>query len=183
MKKVLIVIVILVQAFFYHACDNSKKPDKSTVLVNESDVDDGGKAFMKAASLSGIMEVELAKIAQQNAASPTVKEFAEMMISDHTRIFNELKKLATDKHILLPIELEQEQIAQLTKLKELNGTEFDRGYMRLMVRSHEQAVKDFEAGARNRDPQVNKLASDKLETLKEHLSESKSIFNKIIVSQ
>lgn len=174
-------MVILVQAFLYHACDNGKNPDKSTVLVNESDVDDGGKAFMKAASVSGIMEVELAKIAQQHATSPNVKKFAEVMISDHTRIFNELKKLATDKHILLPIELEQEQTAELNKLKELNGTEFDRSYMRLTVRGHEQAVKDFEAGARNRDPQVNKLASDKLETLKEHLSESKSIFNKVIV--
>ena len=183
MKKVLIVLVILVQAFLYHACDNGKKPAKSTVLVNQSDVDEDAKEFMKAASISGIMEVELAEIAQQKATSPAVKEFAEMMIADHTRIFNELKKLATDKHILLPIELEQEQTDQLNKLKALSGSEFDESYMRLMVRSHEQAVKDFETGARNRDRHVNKLASDKIETLKEHLSSSKSIFNKLIVNR
>lgn len=183
MKKVLIVIVILVQAFLYHACDNSKKPDKSTILANESDVDDGGKEFIKAASLGGIMEVELAKLAQQQASSPAVKDFADMMIADHTRIFNELKKLATDKHILLPIELDQQQTEQLNRLKAIDGPKFDETYMRLVVRSHEQALKDYQAGARNRDRQVNKFASEKIETLKEHHSSSQSIFNKLIVSR
>jgi putative membrane protein len=107
MKKVLILLIILTQAFFYHACNNNKdsKAKKSTVIANESDVDDDGKQFMKAAALGGIMEVELAKLAQKQASSPAVKEFAGMMISDHTRIYNDLKKLATDKYILLPITL------------------------------------------------------------------------------
>jgi putative membrane protein len=88
MKKVLIVLIILTQAFLYHACNNqdTKKAAKSTVLVNQSDVDEDAKIFMKAASVSGIMEVEFAKLAQKQASSSAVKEYADMMITDHTRI-------------------------------------------------------------------------------------------------
>ncbi|NEU07210.1 DUF4142 domain-containing protein [Flavihumibacter sp. R14] len=183
MKKVLILIIILVQAFLYHACNNqdNKKTEKSTLLANQSDIDEDGKDFMKAASLGGIMEVELAELAQKQARSADVRKFADMMIADHTRIFNELKKLATDKHILLPIDLEQEQKDHVNQLQKLSGQEFDEGYLRLMVTSHEETVVDFEKGANNRDRDVNKFAGEKIETLKEHLNTAKSLFNNVVI--
>lgn len=183
MKKVLIVIIILTQAFIYHACNNTKDKettDRSTIIANESDVDEDGKVFMKAAALSGVMEVELAKIAQKQGSSPEVKKFADMMISDHTRIYNDLKKLATDKHILLPITLEADQTAQLNKMKALKGSSFDETYLRMVSTSHQQAIKDFEAGATNRDKQVNNFASDNIEILKEHLKSAQAAFNNVV---
>lgn len=186
MKKVLIVIIILTQAFLYNACNNNpdnKNIEKSARDANESDVDDGGKLFIKAAAVGGIMEVELAKAAQTQASSPEVKKFADMMISDHTRIYNELKKLATDKHILLPIELEQAQKDDLKKLQELKGPAFDEAYMRMMVSSHEKAIQDYEAGSSNRDRQVNKFASEKIDSLKTHLNSARSLFNSLVISR
>lgn len=185
MKKVFIVIIILTQAFLYHACNNqdSSKAEKSTVLVNQSDVDEDAKNFMKTASAGGVLEVELAKLAQKQAASSAVKEYADMMIADHTRIYNELKKLATDKHILLPIDLTPEESEQLEKLKTRSGSEFDENYMRLMVDSHQKAVATFESGANNRDRDVNKFASAKLETLKMHLNSARSLFNTVVMQR
>jgi putative membrane protein len=183
MKKVLIVLIILTQALLYHACNNQdkNKAEKSTILVNQSDVDEEAKSFMKAASISGIMEVELAKLAQKQASSSAVKEYADMMIADHTRIYNDLKKLATDKHILLPIDLEPKEREQLERLQKLNGAEFDENYMRFMVTSHEKAVSDFEMGGRNRDRDVNKFASAKIEELKTHLNSARSLFNTVVI--
>ena len=183
MKKVSIVIMILVQAFLYHACNNqeNKKTERSAALVNESDVDEDAKIFMKAASTGGIMEVELAKLAQKQASSAAVKEYAEMMITDHTRIFNDLKKLATEKHILLPIDMEPEAREQMNQLQKLSGSEFDENYMRLMVTSHEKAVSEYETGARNRDRDVNKFASQKMEALKHHLNSARSLFNTVVI--
>lgn len=183
MKKVLIVIVILAQAFLYHACNNQNgdNAEKSTVLVNQSDVDGDAKIFLKAASKGGILEVELAKLAQKQAASPAVKEYADMMITDHTRIYNDLKKLATDKHILLPIDLEQKEQEELKNLQKLSGAEFDENYMRLMVTNHEKAVSEFESGARNRDRDVNKFASERIEALKKHLNSARSLFNTVVI--
>lgn len=186
MKKVLIVIIILTQAFLYNACNSNpdnKNIEKSASLANQSDVDDDGKVFIKAAAVSGIMEVELAKMAQLQASSPEVKDFAAMMISDHTRIYNELKKLATDKHILLPIELEQPEKEELKKLQDLKGPAFDEAYMRLMVSSHEKAIQDYQSGASNRDRQVNNFASEKIDSLKTHLNSARSLFNSLVISR
>ena len=185
MNKACILSIILIQTLLFAACTNNKenKAEKSTVLVNQSDVDEDAKEFMMAASIGSIMEVELAKVAQQQSSNSTVKDFAEMMIKDHTRIYNELKKLATDKHILLPIELEQEQKQELDELRKVSGSAFDERYMRLMVTNHEKAIADYQTGARNRDRDVNKLASAKIDSLKSHLNSAKSIFNKLIISR
>lgn len=183
MKKILILIVILIQAFIYHACNNNKEKkatDRAAVLANESDVDEDGKVFIKAAALNGVMEVELAKIAQKQASSKQVKNFADMMISDHTRIYNDLKKLATDKHILLPITLEPAQTDQVNRLKALSGSSFDEIYMRMASTSHEQAIKDYQAGAANRDKQVNRFAAENIPVLKEHLKSARAAFNNVV---
>lgn len=184
MKKISIVVILLAQAFLYPACNNEdKRVEKSVLLANESDVDDDAKSFIKAAATGGIMEVELAKHAQQQSNSAEVKDYAAMMLRDHTRIYNDLKKLATDKHILLPIELEEEQKTQVRKLQALKGDAFDENYMRMMVSSHEKALQDYQAGARNRDRQVNKFASEKLDSLKMHLNKARSIFNNLIIKR
>jgi putative membrane protein len=184
MKKISIVMILLAQAFFYHACNNeNKQSDKAAVLVNESDVDDDAKNFIKAAATGGIMEVELAKEAQKQSTEPAVKDYAAMMISDHTRIYNDLKKLANDKHILLPIELDEEQKIQVKKLQELKGDAFNESYMRMMVTNHEKAIQDYNSGASNRDRQVNKFASEKIDSLKMHLNTARSIFNNLIIKR
>jgi putative membrane protein len=186
MKKVLILMMILTQAFIYHACNNNKDKqttDRSVIIANESDVDDDGKVFMKAAAIGGVMEVELAKVAQKQASSPEVKKFADMMIADHTRIYNDLKKLATDKHILLPITMEAAQKEQLNKMQALQGSTFDETYMRMMVTSHEKAIKDYEDGATNRDRQVNHFASENMKTLQDHLKSARAAFNNVIIKR
>ncbi|MBD0367904.1 MAG: DUF4142 domain-containing protein, partial [Flavisolibacter sp.] len=56
---------------------------------------------MKAAS-GGMMEVEAANLAMQNASSERVKGFASMMIRDHSQANNELKTLASRRNVTLP---------------------------------------------------------------------------------
>ena len=178
-------MIILVQVILHHACNNDseKKAGKSTILVNQSNVDEGARNFMKLASESGVMEVEFSRIAKQKSRSRAVKEFADMMIADHTRIYNDLKKLATDKRILLPIEMDKSQTGQLNKLKELNGAKFDQAYMRMMVRSHQNAINTYQEGANNRDRDVNQFALKRITLLESHLNSARSIFNKVVLNR
>jgi putative membrane protein len=44
-------------------------------------------------------EVELAKLARDHAASADVKQFAQMMIDDHTKAGDQLKQIATSNSI------------------------------------------------------------------------------------
>lgn len=185
MKKVFIITVILIQALLYQACDNSKekKLEKEAVLANESDVDENAANFIKQASRNGILAIEYSKIAERQASSPDVKQFAKKMSTDHTRIYNELKKMATDKYILLPIKMEPDEVVKLNELRKLKGTAFDESYMRVIISAHEGAVQNFEMGAKNRDKEVNKFASGRLDSIKTHFNTAKSIFNNLVVNR
>jgi predicted outer membrane protein len=104
------------------------------------------------------------------------------MITDHTRIYNELKKLASEKHLLLPIEMNSIQTNQLEKMKELNSIKFDQKYMLLMVKSHQKALNTYKIGLNNKDLAVNKFAKEKIIHLRDHLDSASSIFNKVIIT-
>lgn len=186
MKRVFVITVILIQALLYQACDNSnknKKLEKEAVLVNESDVDENGANFIKQASRNGLLAIEFSKIAQQQASSPEVRQFAQKMAAEHTRFYNELKKMATEKYILLPIKMEQDDVAKLNELRKLKGTAFDEAYMRAIISSHEGAVQNFETGARNRDREVNKFATGKLDSIKTNFNAAKSVFNNLVINR
>ena len=186
MKKLFIITVILMQASLYQGCTNSKedkKVEKEAVLVNESDVDENGANFIKQASRHGLLAIEFSKIAERQASSPEVRRFAQRMISDHTRYYNALKKMAAEKYILLPIKMEQEDVDKLNELRKLKGTSFDESYMKAIISSHETAVESFEMGARNRDREVNKFAGGKLDSIKINFNTAKSIFNNLVVNR
>ena len=53
--------------------------------------------FAMEAASGGIMEVEAANMAQQNASNERVKAFAAMMVRDHSKANDELKSLATSR--------------------------------------------------------------------------------------
>src|SRR5436190_3578209 len=55
--------------------------------------------FIRAAAKSGFLEVRLAKMGVQKAQNASVKALAQRMVDDHTKINDDLKKLATSKGI------------------------------------------------------------------------------------
>jgi putative membrane protein len=138
-------------------------------------VDDKTHTFMKDAAEAGMAEVEIAKLAKDRAQNPRVKNFAEMMIKDHTAANNDLMTIARDKSVTLPSTLGKHQ-DHLEDLSKKNGAEFDKAYMKMMVDGHEDVVSDFEKCAQNgTDPDVKTYASQKLPTVRMHLDSAKAI--------
>ncbi len=137
------------------------------------------KNFLVEAASGGLMEVQLGKYVQANAASPAVKNFAKMMAEDHTKADSMLTTIATVKGIAVPNipgEKHQHHINELTKKK---GKELDKDYMKLMVDDHEEDIKKFEEAANNaQDTDIRKFAAETLPVLKKHLEEAKKINEK-----
>src|SRR5215212_3003654 len=100
-------------------------------------------SFMKEAATGGMAEVELGKLAQQNAQSDEVKQFGARMEQDHGKANNELTTLAGNKGITLPQQLDPKHAQLRDKLARLRGAEFDRAYMREMTKDHDKDVKAF----------------------------------------
>ena len=132
--------------------------------------------FWTTAAQGGVAEVELGKIAQTKAANPEVKNFARMMVEEHTKANNELKSLAAKRSINLPATMNSGNRATLTELQNLVGEEFDREYVAAMVDNHEADVQLFESqAADDSDPDAKAFAAKTLPTLKKHLDMIKAI--------
>ena len=138
-------------------------------------VDDKTFSFMKDAAEAGMAEVEIAKLAKDRALNPRVKNFAEMMINDHSAANNKLQTIARDKSTTLPSTLGKHQ-DHLEDLSKKNGAEFDKAYMKMMVDGHEDVVKEFEKCSQNgTDPDVKTFAAQTLPTVRMHLDSAKAI--------
>ncbi|HYH56766.1 MAG TPA: DUF4142 domain-containing protein, partial [Anseongella sp.] len=130
----------------------------------------------KKAAAGGMFEVQAAKLAKQNGSSDAVKDFADMMIKDHTGVNKKLKEIAGRKNIELPASLPEDKTRKLSALGQLSGEEFDRAYAQEMVSSHQETIALFEEEANSgEDEDLKSLAEETLPTLRHHLAEAESL--------
>lgn len=145
----------------------------------ETALDDDGATFLKKAAVGGIMEVEAAKIALTNANSAEVKNFAQQMLTDHTKANKELKDLAAKKKIITPDALPADEQIHMDAMKKMNGNEFDKHYIAMMVTDHEKTVKLFEQGKQNKDASLKNWATNTLAVIEGHTEKAKQLALKV----
>jgi len=127
------------------------------------------KKFVTDAAIGGMAEVKLGQMASEKATNADVKQFASRMVTDHSKANEELKTVASQQSITLPTELDAKHQALADKLSKLSGTEFDRAYVKEMVKDHDMDVKEFQREAQNgQDSAIRDFASKTLPTLQEH---------------
>lgn len=194
MKKISLAI-LLGFLCFTQACNNSTDTKDSVEQANDANdnkdttgmnsnsdsttvapaVNDDVADFAVKAANGGMMEVDMGKIAQEKAKSKAVKDFAAMMVKDHSKANEELKSLAAAKNITLPATIGndmQNEIDNLTK----DSTDFDKDYIDKMVKDHNDDIDLFEKAAKNSpDSAFKNFAVKTLPTLYKHLGAAKAI--------
>ncbi len=144
-----------------------------------SSAKDSTKFAAKAAE-GGMTEVALGKLALERAANPSVKEFGQRMVVDHTAAGNELKAIAAKKNLQLPTALGSDQKSTVDKLSKLSGAEFDKEYMSDMVKDHEGVVEEFQTQAeKGNDPEIKSFAAKTLPTIQSHLQMARDVSKKV----
>ena len=127
------------------------------------------KNFAEEAAMGGMAEVELGKLAQQNAQNDEVKQFGSRMVQDHTAANDKLKPILAAKDITAPTQLDEKHKKTLDKLSKMRGGEFDRAYMREMVEDHDKDVKKFRQEAEHGgDADLKAFAQQTLPVLEQH---------------
>ena len=148
--------------------DDAAEP---TMAVDRVDAD-----FAVEAASGSMMEVQLGGLAKTHAVNARVKNFAMMMIDDHMKMNEELKRIATAKNITLPQALSDEAANDIEKLNKKERGEFDRAYMRMMVNDHKKDLNEFEKAARDcKDPALRSFIKESLPVLKKHLDSARAI--------
>jgi putative membrane protein len=123
-------------------------------------------------------EVELGRLAEQKATNRQVKDFGAMMARDHQKANAELKAAAAEAKIDPPAtEPDQDEHKDVhDRLAKLSGMEFDREYMKEMVKGHEKAadaIEDKADGSGN--DHLKQWAATTLPAVRKHLEEAKQI--------
>jgi putative membrane protein len=102
------------------------------------------------------------------------------MIEDHGKANDELKKIAGQKKLALPTELEPEHQNTVKELEKLSGAYFDQQYMQEMVKDHTKDVAEFRnAGKTLKDPDLKAWAEKTLPVLESHLEQARGVAQKV----
>ncbi|ROI00174.1 DUF4142 domain-containing protein [Chryseobacterium daecheongense] len=158
-------------------------PADSTMNVNDSatvtdagtanSLSDQDKKFADAAAKGGMMEVMMGELAASNGNNTAVKALGSMMVKDHGKANDELKKWASAAGYTLPAGLDAEKQKEYDDLKAKKGAEFDRAYTDLMVKDHQKDIAEFKKQANEgTEASLKSFASKTLPTLEHHLMES-----------
>jgi putative membrane protein len=128
------------------------------------------ESFYKALLQRGIAEVDVAHLALDKSSNVQVKEFASMMIADHTAANSRLKALAASRRHRLPSSASAAQQAIQAKLALVSGRLFDQLYVRDQIYAHE-ALLDLVNGeiASGKDAEAKAFAREILPTIETHL--------------
>lgn len=135
----------------------------------------GDARFLQKAAMDGLAEVEMGRLAQQKAVHEEVKQFAGRMVEDHGKANQELTRVASTNSVTVPTALDKRHQKQLDRLSKLTGPDFDRAYMKHMLKDHRKDVKEFREHARSRRPNdATRFAAATLPTLEGHLNAAQS---------
>ena len=93
--------------------------------------------FVDAMAIAGMAEVQLGKLAAERATSADIKAFGQMMVRDHSKANDDLKRVAARLKLEPSTQLDQKHRDVVERLTKLNGPEFDREYVAAMVHGHQ----------------------------------------------
>lgn len=149
-------------------------------------------AFVHEAMMGGKMEVQLGQMAAGRAQNEDVRRFGQRMVDDHTKAGDDLMRSCGDEGMGKmgnrndhdsPGSPDNEHSQMHKRLSGMNGADFDREYMRMMVEDHQKDVAAFEREAQyGQDSNVKAFAQRTLPTLREHLRMARDTASKLGVT-
>jgi len=156
-----------------HAADENQPP---AVTPAEQD-------FMMKASEANLAEIDMARIALEKSDNSDVRDYANMIRSDHTSALKDLADLMKQKNVSQPRTLAAETQQDINRMSNLTGPDLDREFMNMMVSDHQKIVemfRDQQAIVQNAD--VKDYVDDFLPELEMHLDKAQRLQSKLFSS-
>jgi putative membrane protein len=140
------------------------------VFVYSQTLQPSDKSFVMDAAMGGMTEVELGKLAQQNASNPAVKDFGTHMVDDHSKANDELAGIVKAKGVTPPADLDALHKQAVERLRAMKGDQFDKAFMSQMLTDHKKTIALFQkASTTAKDSDIKAFATKTLPTLHTHL--------------
>ncbi len=122
-------------------------------------------------------EIQAGQEAESKAAASGFKDYAQMIINDHTKMNDELKSLIQKTGgMQLPNALDNEHQTEFNQLKASTERNFDRLFRTQQIKGHQEALRIFQSYASNGDnADLRSFAQNSVAMLQRHLDQAENL--------
>jgi len=158
----------------------------SAIEIRQDDSDeqvDDQTAFIRTAVSDAATEIRAGELALDRAESSEVRDFAERLIREHRSIRDDATEVAADFDVDAPQEpRDEDEVALIDDLDEMNGDDFDETYIRAFVLDQRVTIADYESASANMDDGVADFANRHLDTLRDQLEDAEELADSLDVA-
>ena len=98
------------------------------------------RSFLTNAAQSNLAEIATGRLALRESEDAAVRAYARRMVADHTAAQAQLRRIARAWKTSIPSRPSPKQRRDAARLKALEGSTFDRTYLRRQITAHRQAL-------------------------------------------
>ena len=136
----------------------------------------GDQQFASTAAQTDMLEAHLGQMAQEKGSTQAVKDFAQMLVTDHTNDYQQLSTVVTKDGGTVPKGLDATRNRMIGPFEKLKGAAFDRRFAQEMVAGHQKAIAEYESEAKDgQNPDLKAYANQALPTLQKHLQAARDL--------
>ncbi len=136
--------------------------------------------FAKAAACINKFEIEAGEVAVQRAQNQEVKNFAQMMVTEHKKGQSELDNILRQANWTAPAKLDSTHTEMIDFFGQLEGQQFDSEYMSTMAAGHAMAVSMFKDKAKTlKNSELRTWVERQVPALEKHLATAKTFNDRV----
>jgi putative membrane protein len=147
--------------------------------ISEADVTKKQEAdaeFLVKATSNALLQVELGKLAQARASTPTVRNYGQRLVKNRLSLLADLRTLAASKQLAIPSALGGDEQEAYHEVSTKTGSQIDKGAMALILKTQKQdenAFDDMKEEAYDGD--IRGFAAKHHKTVREELAMAEEI--------
>jgi putative membrane protein len=127
-----------------------------------------------------VSEVQIGKIVKDKANDPAVKDFANRMIEDHSKMDQQIRHWASLNSIKLPTTPSADSQELKGRLAKASGKSYDQEYIRSMLEDHKKDVAELQNFmASHPDSSLKSVVTQTLPILENHLRVAENVAGKL----
>ena len=132
--------------------------------------------FVTGIAQANLAEISEAQLALQTSKSKRIMQYAQQMVTDHTKLNDQLAPIAQAHGVTLPTTPDDAQQQQLSALQGLHGYAFNHAYVADQIQGHEAALQIAQTEASGgTDPALKQYAETGVPIIQSHLQMAQAL--------
>lgn len=133
--------------------------------------------FVEFAAQTDMVEANLGEKAANDATAQPIKDYGQMLVTDHTADYKQLQDLAKQANLTVPTAIDAEHNkAMIVPFEKLKGAAFDKKFAAEMVAGHTKAIAMYKKEADDaQNPVLKSYAQQALPVLQKHEEGAKDL--------